>query len=117
MRGGTGGDDAAAVVFVDRFSIRMGEWHGKSILESRSSTWANTAWTNGAVERMMLDNVKTFRAVASAAKIPLKDWVRMGQAALNAGYRERRKASALNLMFGRKPFSTSSALVAPGKDE
>ena len=41
----------------------------------------------------------------------------MVQAALNAGHRERLKASPLNLMFGRKPYSIFSALVAPGKDE
>ena len=33
---------------------------------------ANTAWTNYTVERMMLEIVETFRAAASAARIPLK---------------------------------------------
>ena len=81
---------------------------------------ANTAWTNGTVEKMILKIVKTFRAVASAARISLKDWARivpMVQAAFNAGYRERLKASPFNLMFGRKPYSIFSALVAPGNGE
>ena len=58
---------------------------------------------------------KTFRAVASATRIPLKNWVRivsLMRAALNAGYWEHVKTSLLNLMFERKPFSTFSALVA-----
>ena len=79
----------------------------------------NTAWTNGTVERMVFEIVKTFRTVASAARTPLKDWVLivpMVQAALNAGYRERLKASLFNLMFGRKPYFIFSSLVAPGKD-
>ena len=81
---------------------------------------ANTAWTNGTVERMMLKIVKTLRAVASAARIPLKEWERIVpvvQAALDSGYRERLKASPFNLMFGRNPFSVFSALVTPRKDE
>ena len=75
---------------------------------------ANTACTNGKDRRMMLEIMKTFRAVASAARIPLKDWMRIVpvvQAALNAGYRERLKASLFNLMFGWKPHSIFSALV------
>ena len=74
---------------------------------------ANTAWTSGTSE-------KTFTAVASAARIQLKDWVRIVsvvQAALNAGYRECLKASPFNLMFGRKPYSIFPALVARGKYE
>ena len=66
----------------------------------------------------MLEIVKTFRAMASAARILLKDWVRIVpvvQAALNAGYRERFKASPFNLMFGWKPHSIFPALVAPGR--
>ena len=35
----------------------------------------NTAWTNVTVERMMLEVVKTFRVVASAARTPVKGWV------------------------------------------
>ena len=38
---------------------------------------ANTAWISGTVETMMLEIVKTFRAVASAARIPLKKWVQI----------------------------------------
>ena len=44
----------------------------------------------------MLKIIKTFRAVANAARIPLKDWVRIVpvvQAAFNAGYWERLKVS------------------------
>ena len=36
---------------------------------------ANTACTNDIVERMMLEIVKTFTAVAIATRIPLKDWM------------------------------------------
>ena len=81
---------------------------------------ANTAWTNGTVERMMLEIVKTIRVVASAAMIPPKDWVgivSVVQGALNAGYRGRLNASSFNLTFGRNLFSVFSALVVPGKDE
>ena len=35
---------------------------------------------------------------------------------MNAGYREHLKKSPFNLMFGRKPYSLFSTLVAPGKD-
>ena len=79
---------------------------------------ADTAWANSTVDRMMLDIAKTFRTVASVARIPLKDWVRIvpvvQQVALNAGYRKRVKASPFNSMFGRKPYSIFLALVAPG---
>ena len=78
-----------------------------------------TAGTNGTVERVMLEIVKTIRVVASAARIPLKDWVRIVpvvQVSMDAGYRERLKASPFNLIFGRKPQFIFSALVAPGND-
>ena len=68
----------------------------------------------------MLEIVKTVRAVASTARIPLKDWVRIVpvvQSALNAGYRERLKAFPFNLMFSWNPFSVFTTLVVPGKDE
>ena len=115
MHGGSSGDDDATVMFSDRGSPCTGERHSKAFQELRSSA-ANTAWTNGTVERMMLEIVKKFMAV----RTPLKDRVRIVpvvQAALNAGYRERLKASPFNLMFGRKPYSINLALVAPGKDE
>ena len=73
----------------------------------------------GADHRFSVANT-AFRPVASAARILLKDWVGIVpvvQAALNVGYREHLKASPFNLMFGRKPYSIFSALVAPGKDE
>ena len=68
---------------------------------------SNTVWVNGIVESVMLEIVKTFRAVVRAARIPLKGWVRIVpvvQAALNADYRERLKAFPFNLMFGGNPF-------------
>ena len=80
---------------------------------------ANAARINGIVKKMMIEIVKTFRVVASAARIPL-DWARIVsvvQAASNAGYRERFKVYPFNLMFGRKPDSIFLALVTPGKDK
>ena len=49
---------------------------------------ANKAWANGTLERTRLD-IETFRAMATAATIPLKEWVRIVpvvQAVFNAGY-------------------------------
>ena len=110
----------------------MGERHGEVFKNcalllvaehlgaDRRFSIVNTASTNGTVERMMLEIVKTVRAVASTARIPLKDWVRIVpvvQSALNAGYRERLKAFPFNLMFSWNPFSVFTTLVVPGKDE
>ena len=59
---------------------------------------------------MTLDIVKTLKAMESAARIPLKDWVLIVPMV-------HLKVPLFNQIFGRKPCSIFSALVAPGKDE
>ena len=133
MHGGSGGEDAAAVVVViwvrrvwasdtaNHFKNRALRLVTEHLATGYRFSVANTtAWANGTVERTTLKVVNTFRVVARATRIPLKEWVRIVQvvqAALNAGYQERLQASLFNLMLGRKPYSIFSALVAPGKNE
>ena len=102
MHGGSGGEDAAAVVLViwvprvwvsdaaNHFKNRALRLMAEHLATDGRFSVANTAWTSGTIERIMLKIVKTFRMVASATRIPLKEWVRIVpvvQVALNAGYR------------------------------
>ena len=64
---------------------------------------AYSSWSNGTVERMNLEVVRTFRAVMSERGRPLSEWpdtIYAVQFALNSAYRARMGATPFQLMIG-----------------
>lgn len=70
---------------------------------------ANSSWSNGTVEGINLDVVRTFRAVMSERGRPWSEWsdAVAVQFALNSAYRKRMGASPFQLMTGRVPRAAS----------
>ena len=80
---------------------------------------AYSSWSNGTVERMNLEVVRTFRAVMSERGRPLSEWpdsIYAVQFALNSAYRERMGATPFQLMTGRVPRTAFSVLAGDGPD-
>ena len=80
---------------------------------------AYSSWSNGTVERMNLEVVRTFRAVMSERGRPLSEWpdsIYALQFALNLAYRERMGATPFQLMTGRVPRTAFSVFSGDEPD-
>ena len=78
---------------------------------------AHLSWSNGVVERMNLEVVRTLRAVSSERGRPLSEWpdtICSVQFALNSAYRERMGAPPFQLMTGRVPRTAFSVFAGNG---
>lgn len=67
---------------------------------------ADSARTNGTIERMVREVVRTAKAILNEHQCPLSRWVVVlpaTQWALNTTYRPRQKISSFQLMLGREP--------------
>ena len=86
---------------------------------SRRFPVAYSSWSNGIVERMNLEVVRTFRAVMSERGRPLSEWpdtINAVQFALNSACRERMGATLFQLMTGRVPRTVFSVFAGDGPD-
>ena len=75
---------------------------------------ANSAWTNGTVERMMREVLRVAKAVLNERRRPLSEWIAVVpsvQWALNASWRPRLKTSPFRVMMGREPPTALDVLV------
>ena len=80
---------------------------------------ANSAWTNGTVERMMREVIHGAKAMLNEGGRPLSEWVVVLPAAqwtLNMAWRKRLHATPYHVMTGRKPRTAFTALIE-GDDE
>ena len=80
---------------------------------------AYSSWSNGTVERLNLEVVRTFRAVMSERGRPLSEWsgtIYAVQFALNTAYRERTGVTPFQLMTGRVPRTAFSVFAGDGPD-
>ena len=80
---------------------------------------AYSSWSNGSVERMNLEVVRTFRGVMSERGRPLSEWpdtIYAVQFAQTSAYREQMGATPFPLMTGRVPRMPSSAFAGDGPD-
>ena len=80
----------------------------------RFSVVVHSSWSDGTVERMNLEVVRTFRAVMSERGRPLSEWPDSNYAvqfALNSAYRERMGAAPFQLMTGRVPRTAFSVFA------
>ena len=78
---------------------------------------AHSPWSNGTVERMNLEVVRTFRAATSERGRPLLGWpdaIYAVQFALNSAYRKRMGATPFQLMTGRVPRTAFSVFAGDG---
>ena len=92
-------------------AAKMGASHRFSV--------AYSSWSNGTVERMNLEVVRTFRAVMSERGRPLLEWsdtIYAVQFALNLAYGERMGATPFQLMTGRVPPTAFSVFAGDGPD-
>ena len=91
-----------------------------AILEaSRRFSVAYSSWTDGTVERMNLEVVRTLRAVMSERGRPLSEWpdiIYAGQFALNSACREWMGATPFQLMTGRVLRTSFSVFAGDGPD-
>ena len=81
---------------------------------------ANSAWTNGTVERMMRAIIRTLKALLNEGRRSLDEWVNIVPVApwvLNAAYRERLKACPYKVMFGCEPETSFSILLEFGEND
>jgi len=75
---------------------------------------ANSAWTNGTVERMMREILRTAKSILNERRRPLSEWIVVVPAiqwALNTAWRKRLGASPFQAMMGRHPRTTLDVLV------
>ena len=80
---------------------------------------ANSAWTNGTVERMMREGIHGAKAMLIEGMPPLSEWVVVLPAvqwALNKAWRKLLQATPYNAMIGREPRTVFTALIE-GDDE
>ena len=92
-------------------AAKLGASHRFSVVYS--------SWSNGTVERMNLEVVRTFRAVMSERGRPLLEWpysIHAVQFALNSACRERMGATPFQLMTGRVPRTAFSVFASDGPD-
>ena len=75
---------------------------------------ANSAWTNGTVERMIREVTHGAKAMPNEGRQPLREWVVVLPAvqwALNTARRKRLQATPYHVMMGREPRTTFTALI------
>lgn len=106
----------------------MSEWHRVAFFKNRSlrrvaeTLWtvhhlavASSAWTNGAVERLMWEITRTFKAVLNEGCSPVANWVRVvsiAQRAPTAPHRKRLATTPYKLVSGREPLSEFAVEVS-----
>ena len=94
---------------IRKVASRIGVTHRFSV--------ANSAWTNGTVERMMREVLRTTKAILNERRRPLSEWIVVlpaVQSALNAAWRQRLNASPFQVMMGRRPPTSLDVLVDEG---
>lgn len=92
----------------------------KTLGVSHRFTIANSPWINGAVECIIREIVRTFKALLSEWHHPLGDWVQVLPVVswpLNAAYRERYQACPYKILFGREPGTPFAMLSEQGNVE
>ena len=75
---------------------------------------ANSSWTNGTIERVMQEILKTSKAIINERRRPLSEWITVlpsVQWALNTAIRQRFGVSPFHVMMGREPQASFSVLV------
>ena len=80
---------------------------------------ANSAWTNGTVERMMREVIHGAKAMLNEWGRPLSEWVVVLPAvqwALNSAWRKRLQTTPYHVMMEREPRTAFTALIE-GDDE
>ena len=81
---------------------------------------ANSAWTNGTVERMMREVIHGAKAMLNEGGRPLSEWVAVLQAvqsAWNTAWRKRLHPTPYHVMMGREPRTTFTALIEGDDDD
>ena len=75
---------------------------------------ANTPWTNGNCERMIIEVVRALNSILSERRKQVAEWVDVlptAQWASNTSVRERYRNTPYCVMFGRAPRTSFSALT------
>jgi hypothetical protein len=75
---------------------------------------ANVSFSNGTVERMVQETIRTFKSTLLDRQRPLEEWIEyvpVVQLALNTATRSRLKVSPHELMFGTPPRTPVSAVL------
>ena len=105
----------SAAHFKNRLLMMLGEALGVD----HHFAVANSAWTNGTVERFNREIIRTCKALLNENRKPLDHWLNLiplVQWALNTSYRKWYASTPYELMMGRKPPSgLHAALRKDGK--
>lgn len=75
---------------------------------------ADSAWTNGTVERIMREAIWTMKAILNECRKPLAEWIATVPAvqwALNAPWRRRMQRMPKEVILGRPPRAAFAALA------
>ena len=78
-------------------------------------TVANSSWSNGTNERMMLEAVRALKAILQEERRDIREGVDVVPAfewALNTTYRERYASTTYHLMFGQALLTSFSTLAS-----